>query len=143
MNQIDKEVDKEVDKDTDPRAGAEDGQSVSPEPEPMSPGQIVEYYQKHVKKGDTNRGARAAAELLDNGYTGQQLIASVDNYRAWKDFPARKYRKDVGNFFGADGTFEDYLVPVEAEPEEPYETIREKFNREQREKAEREAGGET
>jgi uncharacterized protein YdaU (DUF1376 family) len=73
---------------------------------------VVDHYQRAVSPQHTrDRGVKNVGALFKKGLTEAQLCACADGYAAdcSRKGTEPKFRKAVGNFYGQDATYEDYL----------------------------------
>ena len=87
---------------------------------------LATFYRETAKPGDdtctpAGRGAKNAGALLKGGHAYDDLQAAVINYAEAMGIKGQspQYRKNAGNFFGTDGTFEAYLPTAYQRPAPP------------------------
>ncbi len=94
---------------------------------------VVAHYQKIVVPAQTtSRGVKNVSALLKHGKTEEQLSRCADGYLDWCQRNGKEpaFRKAVGNFYGQDATYEDFLEwQPEKKPEELTPAEREEMAR--------------
>ena len=78
---------------------------------------VIEAY-REIKPSDTTRGRgkKNIASRMKEGFDKETLIQCIERYRRAVDYEPQ-FLKGVGNFFGDDATYDDYLDENFTEPE--------------------------